>query len=322
MRLYLLIIGIAARIVIGQDTCQNDEDCDGDGNCCSSFGFCGTGEGFCTPAPRRSGSGGARPASGGRGRTRSGAGCVLDDAEWVGGDLPAIVGGGGIRLDRDDADECFNRCDENPRCEWYTYDTREDLCYLKSGRGYLRNRTDGFVSGATFRDGCNEDPFCDKPYNFYGHQCLLFSNDYWDASIADVRRNINNSREVCDELGGFLPHDYSGYSGVGGFGDQWHWVGYGANDNNCWACRPSRWREGVRAFPCNTPLPFGCQRRRAYPLPFPRRRPKIYRERLAFPVDDLLDARPGPRFRNTLESPFVPRRNLNSVLRNNPYLYI
>ena len=36
MRLYLLIIGIAARIVIGQDTCQNDEDCDGDGNCCSS----------------------------------------------------------------------------------------------------------------------------------------------------------------------------------------------------------------------------------------------------------------------------------------------
>lgn len=90
----------------------------------SRFGFCGTGEGFCTPAPRRSGSGGARPASGGRGRTRSGAGCVLDDAEWVGGDLPAIVGGGGIRLDRDDADECFNRCDENPRCEWYTYDTR------------------------------------------------------------------------------------------------------------------------------------------------------------------------------------------------------
>ena len=42
-------------------------------------------------------------------RTRSGSGCVLDDAEWVGGDLPTIVGGGGIRLDRDDADECFNR---------------------------------------------------------------------------------------------------------------------------------------------------------------------------------------------------------------------
>ena len=71
---------------------------------------------------------------------------------------------------------------------------REDLCYLKSGRGYLRNRTDGFVSGATFRDGCNEDPYCDSPYSHYGHQCLLFSHDYWDASIADVRRNINNTR--------------------------------------------------------------------------------------------------------------------------------
>ena len=55
---------------------------------------------------------------------RSGAGCVLDDAELVGGDLPVIVGGGGITLDRDDADECFNRCEENPRCTWYTYDTR------------------------------------------------------------------------------------------------------------------------------------------------------------------------------------------------------
>ena len=216
---------------------------------------------------------------------------------------------------------------------------REDLCYLKSGRGYLRNRTDGFVSGATFRDGCNEDPFCDRPYSFYGHQCLLFSNNYWDASIADVRRNINNSRglysialdlnwnpiisEVCEELGGFLPHDYSGYAGVGGFGDQWHWVGYGASDNSCWACRPSRWREGVRAFPCSTPLSFGCQRRRAFPLPLPRRRPKIYRERITFPDDDdVLDARLGPRFRNTFNGPLAPRRNFNSVLRNNPYLYL
>ena len=42
----------------------------------------------------------------------------------MGGDLPSIVGGGGIRLDRDTADECFNRCEDNPRCTWYTYDTR------------------------------------------------------------------------------------------------------------------------------------------------------------------------------------------------------
>ena len=42
----------------------------------------------------------------------------------MGGDLPVIVGGGGISLDRDTADECFNRCEENPRCQWYTYDER------------------------------------------------------------------------------------------------------------------------------------------------------------------------------------------------------
>merc|ERR1712117_286245 len=303
--------------VLSQDTCKNNDDCAGDDNCCSSFGFCGTGEGFCTPAPRRSGSSGARPASGSgsRSRTRSGAGCVLDDAEWVGGDLPAIVGGGGVRLDRDDADECFNRCDENPRCTWYTFDTREDLCYLKSGRGYLRNRTDGFVSGATFRDGCNEDPYCDSPYSFYGHQCLLFSHDFFDdVSIADVRRNINNSREICNEVGGFLPHDYSGYSaGVSRYGNDWHWVGYGANDNQCWACRPARWREGVRAFPCSTNLAFGCQRRRAYPLPLPRRRPKIYQEKIRVHSHNDVDIVPRPSVR---------RNDYNLLLRRNPFLYL
>ena len=73
---------------------------------------------------------------------------------------------------------------------------REDLCYLKSGRGYLRNRTDGFTSGATFRDGCNQDPYCESPYNYYGHQCLFLSNDYhpWSVSLAEARRNINNTR--------------------------------------------------------------------------------------------------------------------------------
>ena len=72
-----------------------------------SFGFCGKGEGFCTPSTRRdSGTASrARPAT----RSRSGAGCVLDDVEFVGGDLPAIVGGGGIKLDRNTATECFNR---------------------------------------------------------------------------------------------------------------------------------------------------------------------------------------------------------------------
>ena len=72
-----------------------------------SFGFCGKGEGFCTPSTKRASgtTSRARPAN----RARSGAGCVLDNVEWVGGDLPAILGGGGIKIDRDTADECFNR---------------------------------------------------------------------------------------------------------------------------------------------------------------------------------------------------------------------
>ena len=91
---------------------------------------------------------------------------------------------------------------------------REDLCYLKSGRGYLRNRTDGFVSGATFRDGCNEDPYCDSPYSHYGHQCLLFSHDYWDASIADVRRNINNTRGETTGITFIIPMSNNIFSDI------------------------------------------------------------------------------------------------------------
>ena len=75
---------------------------------------------------------------------RSGAGCVLDDAELVGGDLPVIVGGGGITLDRDDADECFNRCEENPRCTWYTYDTR--YMYVQHLKCFHRTKLSSFLS--------------------------------------------------------------------------------------------------------------------------------------------------------------------------------
>ena len=41
--------------------------------------------------------------------SRSGAGCVLEDVEWVGGDLPPIVGGGGVSLDSNNSEECFTR---------------------------------------------------------------------------------------------------------------------------------------------------------------------------------------------------------------------
>ena len=104
-----------------QGTCEEDEDCNKDQPCCSGsviiillyysildllltrFGYCGNGEGFCTPSTR-TGPAGRAPT-----RRRSGAGCSLQNTEIVGGDLPVAVGGGGIKLDRAVADECFNR---------------------------------------------------------------------------------------------------------------------------------------------------------------------------------------------------------------------
>jgi len=283
--LLVLLLGLYG--VLAQDTCEGDGDCDGDDNCCSSFGFCGMGEGFCTPSSRvdSRGTGGR----GGGGVRRSGSGCVLEDTELVGGDLPAILGGGGISVERDTAEECYRRCDDNPACRWYTWDNREDLCYLKSGRGYLRNRTDEFTSGATFRDGCNRDPYCESPYRAYRHQCLFFSQQGslgqpWLPSLADARRNLNHSRELCKDLGGFVPYSYDGFGdslsaglGPGGsrLGDSWTWTGYPSEGGLCYACRPARRGEGVRAFPCTDNLDFACERQRAFPLPIPTR-PHLY----------------------------------------------
>ena len=154
--------------------------------------------------------------------------------------------------------------------------------------------------------------------------------------------------EVCSELGGFLPHDYSGYSALSGYGygDEWHWVGYGADETRyqdfladrlslechispqhppprCWACRPSRWREGVRAFPCSTPLSFGCQRRRAFPLPLPSARPRVYRPRprtVSFADTDLGLGAALPRPRTSFRSSVFGGRGFNSLARSNPYL--
>ena len=74
----------------------------------------------------------------------------------------------------------------------------------------MRNRTDGFTSGATFRDGCNQDPYCESPYNYYGRQCLFLSNDYhpWSVSLAEARRNINNTKgttEVDKKMQKYFP---------------------------------------------------------------------------------------------------------------------
>ena len=217
------------------------------------------------------------------------------------------------------------RCDENPGCKWYTYDDREGLCYLKSGRGYKRDRKDGFTSGATFRDGCNEDPQCDSPYRSYRHQCFFFSSEYhpWSPSLADARRNLNHTKELCKEFGGFLPYDFAGYSGGSAIGNAWHWVNYGPEEGQCWAGRPGRWTEGVRAFSCSDKLPFACQRRRAFPLPA-QARPQVYigprrrtRPRVIHQVE-IIDRRPRVRSRQRVR---VINRRFGGYSRANPFFY-
>ena len=138
----------------------------------------------------------------------------------------------------------------------------------------MRNRTDGFTSGATFRDGCNQDPACTLPYSYYGHQCMYFSDQYqpWDRTLQDARRGLQDSRRLCSEYGGFLPYDYSGFQGSSRVGNLWHWVNYGPEEGGrCWACRPGRWGEGVREFSCKDNLNFACERNREFPIPIPPR---------------------------------------------------
>ena len=111
--LAVMVVGAAA-------ACTTDTDCPA-GDCCSQHGYCGTGAGYCSqqgPGPGRVG----RQRAGAEGAARAGAGCVLENTEWVGGDLPVLVGGGGLRLERNTSEACYTRCEENPGCRWYTWD--------------------------------------------------------------------------------------------------------------------------------------------------------------------------------------------------------
>ena len=85
-----------------------------------SFGYCGKGEEFCesssisdikavTNERQRKTRQGTKDKTTRTTSSKSGAGCVLEDVEWVGGDLPPIVGGGGVRLDKNTSEECFTR---------------------------------------------------------------------------------------------------------------------------------------------------------------------------------------------------------------------
>jgi len=131
-----------------QGECDVDEDCRA-GQCCSTYGFCGSGPDYCRP------------------------GCVLEDVEIIGGDLPFNAGGGGFAADRDD--DCAKECEDNPACQFWTFNIRERRCFLKSSRPALRQlREEGaFISGSTRDDGCALDPPCLAPKKIIDGLCQL-----------------------------------------------------------------------------------------------------------------------------------------------------
>lgn len=62
----------------------------------SRFGYCGKGKGFCFPAEKQDDD----PES---------SGCILENTEIIGGDLPQSAGGGGVKLDMDSPEQCSAR---------------------------------------------------------------------------------------------------------------------------------------------------------------------------------------------------------------------
>ena len=103
--------------------------------------------------------------------------------------------------------------------------------------------------------------------------------------------------EVCSELGGFLPHDYSGYSALSGYGygDEWHWVGYGADETRYLAFLANRLSLECHISPQHPP---GAGRagppgggRGSGPSPAPRRSPSAASAAAPSPCRCLLRGR-------------------------------
>ena len=45
---------------------------------------------------------------------KSGAGCSLENTEILGGDLPVTLGGGGVELEVEASQQCYNRYSRSP----------------------------------------------------------------------------------------------------------------------------------------------------------------------------------------------------------------
>ena len=88
----------------------------------------------------------------------------------LGGDLPVPEGGGGVLVEVGELDGCAYMCEQNSRGQYFTYDQSTNLCYLKSERGRLVNRTEyeRYTSGSPIAGGC-----------VYGPDDLAFPRRNW-----------------------------------------------------------------------------------------------------------------------------------------------
>jgi len=272
--IYIIVISLclsSVDIVTCQGSCSDDSDCSGKFPCCSKFGYCGAGEGYCTD-PEEEVVETIEPVT-----NANDTGCYMPNIEIIGGDLPRNVGGGGLELDPgQQVEDCQERCRLNPLCLWFTFVPEKRLCYLKSSRGYLRYRTsvntvqragvgggvaNVFISGATFSDGCNEDPPCLPPYYPHRHQCLYLPDDPLP---------ISSARALCDQVAGELVTNYLGYLPPR-YTDDLYWMDFVEEDNQCLACTLSPSHIQITSVSCNLSLRFACERRSLYTRVIPPR---------------------------------------------------
>jgi len=225
------VLLLARSILCQVVTCNEQKDCakEGADQCCSRFGFCGTGDGYC------------RKQIGADGKevivSTIETSCEIPGVEFVGFDLSKDLQGGGIKTDG--PEECNFKCSDIAECTHYTYDSSsknedEELCYLKYGRGEVKSRGAGVVSGSTIEGGCENlgqtqvpgptvggapvqsaesqpdysydypdydylAAYCEDPYAYYGYGNRRYGNGYdYDYGTGYGYGNRGRNRQLRD----------------------------------------------------------------------------------------------------------------------------
>ena len=63
-------------------------------------------------------------------------------------DVATVYGGNNIKCNKqDDANCCQRECQKNKKCEFWTFDRKTELCYLKSRKENVQNDKKEFISG-------------------------------------------------------------------------------------------------------------------------------------------------------------------------------